>query len=256
VAQEFWRGARARAVISGRPWPIALGELVVRNRRRYGGYVVHAGVALLFLGVAASSAFKQQVDVRLLPGESVRMGDYRVTYREPTARLADDPAGTGAPITLGAVLDVADGDDRFELRPARNYYPGRDPALGPIGRFFEGEATSEVAQTWGLDRDVWTAVQPDLAALRAPIRDANRRFADAPGDVQAVVIAALAERYERVPVEANFRLIAFPMVGWIYIGGAVALLGGLLAIWPAPEARLRRIRSGYAARLRGELLGQ
>jgi cytochrome c-type biogenesis protein CcmF len=255
VGQEFWRGARARAVISGRPAVVALGELVVRNRRRYGGYVVHAGIAMLFLGVAASSAFKQQTDVRLLPGESTRVGDYRVTYRQATARLADDPAGTGAPVTLGAVLELREGTERFELRPARNYYPGRDPGLGAIGRFFEGEATSEVAQTWGVDRDVWTAMQPDLAALRRPIRVANRRFGRASGDVQAIVIAALAERYTRVPAEANFRLIVFPLVGWIYIGGAVALLGGLLAIWPAPEARLRRIRSGYAARLRGELAG-
>jgi cytochrome c-type biogenesis protein CcmF len=255
VAQEFWRGARARAVTSGRPRPVALFELVARNRRRYGGYIVHAGIALLFLGTAASSAFKQQTDVRLRPGESAAVGDYRVTYREATARLADDPAGTGAPITLGAVLELRDGSDRFELRPARNYYPGGDPSLGPIGRFFEGNATSEVSQTWGLDKDVWTAVQPDLTALQRPIRVADRRFGRSPGDVQALVIAALTDRYTRLPGEANFRLIVFPLVGWIYIGGAVALLGGLLALWPAPEARLRRIRSAYAARLRGELAG-
>jgi cytochrome c-type biogenesis protein CcmF len=253
VGQEFWRGARARAVMSGRPLPVALVELVVRNRRRYGGYVVHAGIALLFVGVAASSAFKQQTDVRLRPGESARVGDYRVTYREATARLADDPAGTGAPITLGAVLELRDGSERLDLRPARNYYLSRDASLGTIGRFFEGEATSEVAQTWGLDRDVWTAVQPDLSALRRPIGVADRKFASAPGDVQAIIIAALAERYRRVPVAANFRLIAFPLVSWIYIGGGVALLGGLLALWPAPEARLRRLQSAFAARLRGEL---
>jgi cytochrome c-type biogenesis protein CcmF len=252
VAQEFWRGARARAVISGRPRPVALFELVTRNRRRYGGYIVHAGIALLFLGTAASSAFKEQTDVLLRPGESASVGDYRVTYREATARLADDPAGTGAPITLGAALELRDGSQRFRLRPARNYYPGGDPSLGPIGRFFEGNATSEVSQTWGLGRDVWTAVQPDLTALERPIRVADRKFGRSPGDVQALVIAALTERYTRFPGEATFRLIVFPLVGWIYIGGAVALLGGLLALWPAPEARRGRIQSADVARLRGE----
>jgi cytochrome c-type biogenesis protein CcmF len=252
VAQEFWRGARARAVISGSPRTVALFELVARNRRRYGGYIVHAGIALLFLGTAASSAFKEQTDVRLRPGESARLGDYRVTYREATARLADNPAGTGAPMTLGAVLELRDGSERFELRPMRNYYPGSDPTLGPISRFFEGSPTSEVSQTWGLERDVWTAVQPDLTALERPIRVADRKFGRSPGEVQALVIAALAERYTRLPGEATFRLIVFPLVGWVYIGGAVALLGGLLALWPAPKARRRRIQSAYVARLRGE----
>ena len=253
VLQEFWRGARARATITGRPAPVALVGLVSRNRRRYGGYIVHAGIALLFLGAAASSAFKQQTDVRLRPGETASVGDYSVTYREATARLMKDPAGTGAPITLGAVLDVTNGSDRFVLRPARNYYVGRDPALGPIARFFGGEATSEVAQTWGLDRDMWTAVRPDLAALERPIRVAERKFGNSGGDVQAVVVAALAERYKNVPMAASFRLIVFPMVAWIYIGGAIALMGGLLALWPAPDARLRHIRAAYSARVGGDL---
>ena len=254
VAQEFWRGARARARMSGRSALVSLAGLVARNRRRYGGYVVHAGIALMFLGVAASSAFKEQTDVRLRPGQSASVGDYRLTYSRATAVLADDPAGTGAPVTLGAVLEVRDdGGERFTLRPARNYYPGGDPSLGPIGQFFEGNATSEVAQTWGLDRDLWTAVRPDLSALEKPIRDADRRFADSPGGVQALVIAALAERYRRAGTPANFRLIVSPLVGWVYIGGAVVLLGALLAAWPAPEARLRALRGAYATRLQREL---
>jgi cytochrome c-type biogenesis protein CcmF len=253
VAQEFWRGARARGVSSGERLPVALATLVARNRRRYGGYVVHAGVALLFLGAAASSAFKQQTDARLLPGQSAKVGDYRVTYRKATAELGRDPAGTGAPINLGAVLDVAKGSERLTLRPSRNYYPTQDPSLGAIGRFFEGQATSEVALSWGLRRDLWSAVQPDLAALKGPIREANRRFSRASGEVQALIVAALAERYLRRPSPANFRLIVFPLVTWLYIGGAMALLGGLLALWPSPEARRRRVAGIYAARLGREL---
>ncbi|MGI8439771.1 MAG: cytochrome c-type biogenesis CcmF C-terminal domain-containing protein [Thermoleophilaceae bacterium] len=177
VTQEFWRGARARARISGSPLPTALIELVVRNRRRYGGYVVHAGMAILFLGAAASSAFEAKQDARLMSGQSTTVGPYTVTYREPTAEILSDRAGTGAPITLGAVLDVEGSGERFVLRPSRNYYPSQDASLGAIGRFFEGEATSEVALDSNLGRDVWTAVQPDLNALEGPIREANRRFA-------------------------------------------------------------------------------
>src|SRR4029079_1276087 len=61
VGQEFWRGARARRAMSGEALPVALVSLVRRNRRRYGGYLVHMGVALLFVGIAASSAFQHVV---------------------------------------------------------------------------------------------------------------------------------------------------------------------------------------------------
>jgi cytochrome c-type biogenesis protein CcmF len=253
VGQEFWRGASARRVMTGESWPRALARLTGRNRRRYGGYLVHAGIAVLFLGVAASSAFLNQRDVRLSPGDTIEVGDYRVTYREATAKLGGDDAGTGAPVTLGAVLDVRKGDQRFVLHPSRNYYSSGDPSLGAISRFFEGEATSEVDVRWGLRRDLWLAVRPDLASLEGPIREADRRFADSPGDVQALVIAALAERYRNNPPPAAFRAIVSPLVAWIWIGGAIVLLGALVAAWPSPEARLRRVRSLYAARVGREL---
>ena len=57
VGQELWRGTVARRTMTGESWPRALARLTGRNRRRYGGYLVHAGIAVLFLGVAASSAF-------------------------------------------------------------------------------------------------------------------------------------------------------------------------------------------------------
>jgi cytochrome c-type biogenesis protein CcmF len=224
-----------------------------RNRRRYGGYLVHAGIAVLFLGVAASSAFLEQRDVRLSPGESVRVGDYEVTYRSPTARLGGDSGGTGAPISLGAVMDVRRGDQSFTLRPSRNYYSTNDPSMGAISRFFEGEATSEVDVRWGLRRDFWLAVRPDLVSLERPIARADRDFADSPGNVQAFVIATLAELYRNDPPPAAFRAIVSPLVAWIWIGGAIAVLGALVAAWPSPEARLRRVRSLYAARVGREL---
>src|SRR3954470_7851423 len=74
VAQEFLRGASARRVMTGEAWPRALARLIGRNRRRYGGFLVHAGIAVLFLGVAASSAFLAQRDVRLRPGDTVKVG--------------------------------------------------------------------------------------------------------------------------------------------------------------------------------------
>ena len=253
VGQEFWRGAAARRTMTGEPWPRALAQLTGRNRRRYGGYLVHAGIAVLFLGVAASSAFVEQRDVRLSPGDSFRVDDYTITYRKATAKLGGDSSGTGAPISFGAVLDVRKGNRTFTLHPARNFYSSGDPSLGTISRFFEGEATSEVDVRWGLRRDFWLAVRPDIASLEQPIREADAKFADASGDVQALIIAALAERYRKNPPPAAFRAISSPLVAWIWIGGAIAVLGALVAAWPSPEARLRRVRSLYAARVGKEL---
>ena len=258
IAQEFWRGTGARRVMSSDPWPLALVRLVARNRRRYGGYIAHVGIAVLFLGVAASSAFVEQRDSRLSPGESVRVGDYTITYREPTARILSDPSQTGAPITLGAVLDARRGDERFVLRPSRNYYPSTDRSAGVIGRYFEGEATSEVDVRWGLSRDLWTAVRPDLRTLEAPIREGDRRFADHDPAVQGLVVASLVERYRRNPPPASFRTLDSPLVVWIWIGGVIVLLGALIAVWPSAGPRggadRRRVTGLYKARVARELV--
>jgi cytochrome c-type biogenesis protein CcmF len=253
VGREFVRGASARRVITGEAWPRALVRLSGRNRRRYGGYLVHAGIAVLFLGVAGSSAFLHQRDVRLRPGQSFKAGGYTVTYKRPTAVIADDRAGTGAPVTFGAVMDVRKGKQHFTMRPARNYYPENNLTNGSIGRYFEGEANSEVDLRWGLKRDFWLAIRPDLSVLDAPIREANRRFPRASTNIQAVVLSALAARYQRDPPPAAFRAIDSPLVAWIWIGGALAVFGALIAVWPSPEARMRRVRGMYAARLGREL---
>jgi cytochrome c-type biogenesis protein CcmF len=251
VVQEFWRGASARRALAGEPRALALARLVSRNRRRYGGYLVHVGIGVLLLGVAASSAFVQQRDARLAVGESTTVGDYTLTYREPTAAILRDRSGTGAPITLGGVLEVEKGGERFMLRPSRNYYSSSDPSVGPIGRFFEGEATSEVDVRWGLRRDLWVAVQPDLRRLERPIEEADRKFRDAPGEVQATAVAALARAYAADPPPASFRVLVSPLVIWIWIGGAIVVAGALVAMWPAAGAR--RLSSAYAARLSREL---
>jgi cytochrome c-type biogenesis protein CcmF len=245
VGQEFVRGASARRVMTGESWPRALARLTGRNRRRYGGFLVHAGIAVLFLGVAASSAFLQQRDVRLSPGDTVKVGDYKITYDRPTARLGGDVGGTGAPISLGAVMRVSRGGETYTLHPSRNYYATADPSKGPISRFFEGDANSEVAIRWGLRRDFWLAVRPDLTSFNEAIARADTKFADSPPQVQAIVIRTLTELYRQKAPPA--------LVTWIWIGGAIAVFGALLAAWPSPEARLRRVRSLYAARLGREL---
>jgi cytochrome c-type biogenesis protein CcmF len=205
-------------------------------------------MAILVIGVAASSAFQTNRDVRLSPGQSVKVGGYDVTYVRPTTKLESEK------VSLGAVLDVRrDGKRVGTLRPTRGYFPSTDPTAGPAGRFFDGQATSEVGLRAGLRRDLWTAIEPDLQPLEPLIRRADQRFSDARPQLQAFLIAAIAERYRRQPPPATFRVIASPLVTWIWIGALVVIAGALIALWPAPVTARRRARAGYAARVAREL---
>jgi cytochrome c-type biogenesis protein CcmF len=251
VGQELVRGTRARRTASGERWPVAAVRLIGRNRRRYGGYIAHAGLAVLFLGVAASSTFVHQRDVRLLPGQSTNVGGYTVSYVRPTVGVFNDHAHTGAPLSFGAVVDVRHGDRHEILRPARNLYASRNPEDGGVGRFFAGEATSEVALRWGLRRDVWTAISPDLRRVQGLADIANRKFAHQPASVQTLLAAEIARSWAKDPIPATFRVIVSPLVAWVWLGGLILLCGALIAMWPGADKRT--VRSRYAARIGREL---
>ncbi len=74
IAQEFYKGVGARRRMHGESAPVAFVRLVGRNRRRYGGYIVHAGVVILFCAFAGL-AFKRENDVTLHTGESFETTD-------------------------------------------------------------------------------------------------------------------------------------------------------------------------------------
>ncbi len=74
IAQEFYKGAGARHRMYGESIPLALGRLIGRNRRRYGGYLVHMGVVVVFAAFAGL-AFKKEYDVTLKAGQSREVAD-------------------------------------------------------------------------------------------------------------------------------------------------------------------------------------
>src|ERR671921_394526 len=84
IIQEFYRGVRARRRMHGESPVIALGRLIARNRRRYGGYIVHAGILIYFVAFSGM-AFKQEQEATLKPGDSIEMRSpfghlYRFTH--------------------------------------------------------------------------------------------------------------------------------------------------------------------------------
>jgi cytochrome c-type biogenesis protein CcmF len=80
IVLEFVRGTRARKALGAGSWAQALGSLVARNRRRYGGYVVHFAIVLLAIGVVGSSAYGSTKIRHVSPGQSLTISGYRLTY--------------------------------------------------------------------------------------------------------------------------------------------------------------------------------
>ena len=247
LAGEFWRAGSTRRALTGESTPRALAQAVARNRRRYGGYIVHAGIALTLVGIAASSSFQTNRDLHLQVGQSANVGDYTIHYDN----LTSDPQ----PERLAFVSHLTvtrDGKSVGTLTPTRNYYPTNDPSAGAIGRYFMGESTSEVGLRSRAGGDLWTAFQPDLSVLNPDIKRGNRQLADLPPAAQEFAILALIQHYVQNPPPANFRVIVNPLVGWIWIGALIALAGAVMAGWPALESR-RRLEAAYRARLGREL---
>jgi cytochrome c-type biogenesis protein CcmF len=118
IGYEFVRGTRARRTLTGDAWFSSFAELVARNRRRYGGYVVHAAIVLLAIGVAGSSAYDTERSARLSPGQQLQVADYTLTYRGTVQRPAQNAR------ELRALVDVErDGKFLGTYQPGKNFYP-------------------------------------------------------------------------------------------------------------------------------------
>jgi len=268
LIQETWRATAARRASSGASVPRALWGLMSRNRRRYGGYIVHLGFVVLLVGVAASSSFEDKRDVELRPGQSARIGDYEVTYIRPTS-ARDDQA-----LIFGAILQVdRDGEQFTRLHPTRRYHQVTDGRTRSIATHFDGEATSEVGLKPGLRSDFWTSVEPNTRYIRRRARMADLRFrglmsvlarkverdpSQAPevarfaGEVMDATTKKVIDLYPERNDPVTFRVIVSPMVSWIWAGAIIALLGALFALWPSGLLGRVAVRAGARLGDRGE----
>src|SRR5437762_2399846 len=213
VVQEFVRGARARHRQYGEAIPVALVQLLSRNRRRYGGYIVHVAMVLLFVAFAGM-AFKTETEATLRPGETATLQGpdghvYSFTH------LGISQYNTMNRHVTAALLDVRrDGKDLGRLRTEKRQHVD---ALG--NNTFE--PSTEVGIMSGLRVDLY------------------------------VVLAGLVNGTE----EAVFRFTINPLVWWVWFGGFVLVIGGLIVLWPggAPIAvkgsAASRVQAGYAVKL-------
>ena len=128
IVLEFARGTRARKAAGPVTWLGAFTSLVGRNRRRYGGYVVHAAVVLLLVGAVGIGGFSTSSDARLSPGQSVEVGAYTLTYLGATERRAANA------VELRAELAVERGGEPIgTIEPGKNRYLAEGQTSNEVG---------------------------------------------------------------------------------------------------------------------------
>ncbi len=141
IVQEFYRGARVRQAGTGTDLLTAVIGLVGRNKRRYGGYIVHLGIVLVFFGFAGDG-FKQEEQVLLKPGQSATVGHF--TVRHDAIRVTDD--GQKQMIT-GHLTVFEDGREIGRLYPAKWFF-----------RKHEDQPTTEVAVRRSFAEDLYVVM--------------------------------------------------------------------------------------------------
>jgi cytochrome c-type biogenesis protein CcmF len=129
LTQEMVRGANVRRGMTGTDIVTAMIGLVARNKRRYGGFIVHAGIVLIFLGFAGEG-FSRDEQMLLKPGEEATVGDY--TLRLDAIRVTDD--GQKQMVTGHITVKDQSGAVIEQMRPAKWFF-----------RKHEEEPTTEVA---------------------------------------------------------------------------------------------------------------
>jgi len=117
VVVEFARGAHARCKVAGESPHVALFNLFRKNRRRYGGYIVHLGVVLIALGITGQGLFKSERQITLQRGDVVSIGRYQVRFEDLSSEMG------AAKERHVATMGVYVGDERIaSLRPEYNFH--------------------------------------------------------------------------------------------------------------------------------------
>ena len=208
VIQEFARGARARQRQYGDSLAMGVGRLIARNRRRYGGYVVHTGIVILFVAFAGM-AFKTETEATLRPGESATLkSPYGWTYT--LTHLGISQYDQLNRQVTAATIEIRRNGKRLGLLTAE-----KRQHVDALGRP-TFQPSSEVGIRSDLREDLY------------------------------VVLGGVVNGTE----QAVFRFTINPLVWWVWYGGMVLALGGLIVMWPGGGSpAVRRAQAGYAVRL-------
>ena len=236
VGQEFWRGVAVRRRQTGSDPVSSLLGLVLSKRRKYGGYLVHLGVAVLFFGFAGKT-WDRQIDRTLdKPSEMLlkqkqdpekakfRFGQYDFVYQKLIESSDDHKNAVTAEVAIyhhGELVDT--------VYPAKwDYHKG------------ESQVTSEVAIA--PRAGLFTTSPADwVGALRGRLLD----------EVAGLDVYVVLTGYNTESGQVNLRVYLKPLILWVWIGFLIFAAGTLVCLIPQSLvdrlSRPRMTRLGRAA---------
>ena len=180
IVYEWFRGTRARHRMRAENYLKAFLGLIGANRPRYGGYIVHIAIILIAIGVVGSSVYSVEKEAALMPGESMTINDYTLTYDNL------DSYETESKTVVTATLSVSNqGKLIGKLIPEKYFH-----------RSYQQPVTE--------------------VAIRSTLLE----------DLYVILVG-----WDEDGTTA-FKVLVNPLVNWIWIGGVVFVLGGLIAFWP------------------------
>jgi len=249
VLVEFYRGARVRIRRHKENVVSAVGRLVWNNKRRFGGYIVHVGVVVIFLGIAASSAYQKEAVQTLMPGEMLEVDDYLMRYDGFRLEAVDDHLGA---ITEVALFDRRNGKELGKLHAEQRMHPNmqatelREAFLAARSMGAEGDPgyAAAVMQVYDL---IPRLEQHYNREVKTPSTEVGIYASLSPLDG-----ARWGEDFYVIPLwidpatgQANFRVFINPMVNFIWFGGLIFIIGAHLSVLPDSKER-RRLEAALA----------
>ena len=121
VGSEFYRGARVIAARTGTNILNAVGQLTMRNTRRYGGYVVHFGIALVFMGICGQ-VFNQDKQMEMQPGSAMTIGPYTLICQNFDSTPYPNAQAPNYTADRATIAVERDGKQMMMLYPEKRLY--------------------------------------------------------------------------------------------------------------------------------------
>jgi cytochrome c-type biogenesis protein CcmF len=239
---EFHRGVRARRHQHAESFRVAVGRMIWRNKRRWGGYIVHLGTVVVFAGIAGSASYQKETVQEMAPGDRLEVDGYRLDYVGHQLVAEDDHLGAIVRFEVtqdGRRAGTLRAEQRahvnmvfpelkkaFELAKSAPPGPNREQAaLAVYGAIaaLEGRAGREV-KTPSTEVGIQASMNPWHPT----------RFGE---DLYLIPLAV-----DPQTGRASVRVFVNPMVNFIWLGGLILVIGAHLSVLP-DSAERKRLRA-------------